>query len=254
MTGRTAGNMAVRLIFQIMIVSHKHQFIFIKPHKVGGTSVQARLSEQCADTDMYTKIREYSPDKDHDYYKIDSQNAESLRGHASPSEIEDVLGKDVWNRYTKITIVRNPWDLVVSSYHWENWRRARRRARRKKTERLIGKFRLSRIAKKIRRSASNRFLNYVADLPSIYLNSPYYFDANMDLIADVHIRYETLETDYKAVCDKLDIAYRKLPRLKTAVRNSGAHYSTYYDDRSRQVVEEMFKDQIEYFGYRFEQN
>ena len=35
-----------------MIISHKHKFIFFKPWKVGGNSVEHNLIEQCGDNDV----------------------------------------------------------------------------------------------------------------------------------------------------------------------------------------------------------
>jgi hypothetical protein len=44
-----------------MIISHKHKFIFIKPQKTAGTSVELMLSRICGDKDVITPLG-FDPD------------------------------------------------------------------------------------------------------------------------------------------------------------------------------------------------
>ena len=39
-----------------MIISHKNKFIFLKPKKVAGTSMEIFLSQFCGDNDVITQI------------------------------------------------------------------------------------------------------------------------------------------------------------------------------------------------------
>ena len=41
-----------------MIISHKHQFIFIKTKKTAGTSIEIALSQFCGEKDIITTISE----------------------------------------------------------------------------------------------------------------------------------------------------------------------------------------------------
>ena len=232
-----------------MIVCHTHQFILIKPRKVGGTSVQANLTKHCGHGDMFTGLMSYSPNKDEDYYRIADQNAEGLRGHATPSSIRAAVGDQIWRGYTIISMIRNPWDLVVSSYYWEKWRQEQRQTQKAKRPRQA--YSPLAFVQRFTQSRQKGFSEYVAKLPEMYLNKEFYFDAAGDLVADYHIRYESLEADYQQLCDDLGVPYERLPRLKTSVRKSKRHYSTYYNAQDRELVAHLFSDQIGAFGYTY---
>ena len=69
------------------MINHKHKFIFIHINKCGGTSIDKVFSG---------KFRGHK--KAFDYKKL------------NPKEFEN---------YFKFTFVRNPWDRVVSFYHYQ---------------------------------------------------------------------------------------------------------------------------------------
>ena len=126
-----------------MIISHKHKFIFLKPYKVAGSSFEFALSSILGSGDLVTYL---GPDEEKKRLKelgvresgnkkplvdiiknFSRQNKRDLKSlrwprlfhpHASAEEVRDFLGQTVWDEYTKISIVRNPWDYLLSFYHW----------------------------------------------------------------------------------------------------------------------------------------
>lgn len=126
-----------------MIVSHKHKFIFLKPYKVAGSSFEFALSSILGPRDLVTYL---GPDEEKKRLKelgvsesenkkplveiiksFSRQNKRDLKSlrwprlfhpHASAEEVRDFFGQTVWEEYTKISIVRNPWDYLLSFYHW----------------------------------------------------------------------------------------------------------------------------------------
>lgn len=66
--------------------------------------------------------------------------------------------------------------------------------------------------------------------------------------ADFVGRTESLDTDFAAVCERLGVEPPPPGR-----RNSSGHghYTDYYDDRTRQVVADLFAADVDRFGYRF---
>ncbi|MDA7809213.1 sulfotransferase family 2 domain-containing protein [bacterium] len=126
-----------------MIISHKHKFIFLKPYKVAGSSFEFALSSILGSEDLVTYL---GPDEEKKRLKesgvresgnkkplvdiiknFSRQNKRDLKSlrwprlfhpHASAEEVRDFLGQTVWDEYTKISIIRNPWDYLLSFYHW----------------------------------------------------------------------------------------------------------------------------------------
>ena len=84
-------------------------------------------------------------------------------------------------------------------------------------------------------------------------NDPFYFDHSSAVGLDFLIRYEDLQKDYTAVCKRIGLPPSTLPSLKSKSRGERRHYSTYYDDRTRELVAEMYHRHIEHFGYGFDE-
>jgi hypothetical protein len=61
------------------------------------------------------------------------------------------------------------------------------------------------------------------------------------------LRFENLEKDFKIIQDIFQ-CYEPLGMLNKINHD---HYRTYYNDETRQAVAEMFKEDIEAFGYEF---
>ena len=90
-----------------MIISRKHKFIFVHIPKVGGTSIKKCLLP------FYDRKKELE--------KIPKGLRSSnviARKHAYASVLLQALGKNIWRSYFKFAFVRNPWDWVVSIYHF----------------------------------------------------------------------------------------------------------------------------------------
>lgn len=106
-----------------MIASFRHNFIFVKTRKVGGTSLEIVLSSWCSGRDICTPIagndepirtiyggrprNNLGPDGTREFY------------HHMPSEEIRTKLPGLWDRAFKFTVERHPYEKVISRAWWE---------------------------------------------------------------------------------------------------------------------------------------
>lgn len=73
--------------------------------------------------------------------------------------------------------------------------------------------------------------------------------SSAETVVDVLMRYETLQEDFDAVCDRIGAPRTQLPWRRRMERERD--YRAYYDDRSRYLAEKLFEEDIARFGYTF---
>src|SRR5262249_1324270 len=113
-------------------------FIFIKTAKTAGTSIEVFLSKHCGPTDVLTPIeppveghepRNYegfinplpkileTPGRLFSALRDSINRREKFYRHMPAFEVRNRVPGDIWNRYFKFCVERNPWDKVLSHYH-----------------------------------------------------------------------------------------------------------------------------------------
>jgi hypothetical protein len=241
-----------------VILSHKHQFIFFKPTKVGGTSVEVSLAQHCVEGDVVTNDA-----FDSSRYKDIARPQKGFYNHIDPASAKRRIPDDIWRTYRKITIIRNPWDLCVSRYWWEM-----SHVHAVDRVRSFGNFSLAldylknpHFSEDVIRSirwklhkpdAPNDFDLFIRLFPHVYTNTRFYLDDEGHDVSDTYLRFEHLDDDYRTLCKELDIPYEELPHLKTGIRKDKRHYSTMYTSQTRESVARIFSRDIDRFKYSFE--
>jgi hypothetical protein len=62
-------------------------------------------------------------------------------------------------------------------------------------------------------------------------------------------RFETLGDDFREVCTRIGIPHKELPKINT---NKYQHYSQYFNNDTRKIIEQRFQKDIEIFDHYFE--
>ncbi len=71
--------------------------------------------------------------------------------------------------------------------------------------------------------------------------------SNGKLLVDFVGRYENIEEDLALICRKLDLDL-SMSISSTSKRES---YPVYYDDETREIVHDLYSEDLEMFGYEF---
>jgi hypothetical protein len=216
-----------------MLVSHGKRFIFTKTVKTGGTSAEYALQGNCLPPSFSMKSMTH-PAYETEYGIVGARgrNARESKwwNHMPAREIREKLGADIWNSYYKFTIIRNPFDKVVSWYHFRNPS-----------------------AKLLESSDLIKAFNTWILEPNASLGR----DRNKYVIGgkfalDEVVRYETLVDDLGSITKKLGCEMTALPRLKSSQRGTDRlHYRKYYSEEARRLVEDSFDYECSEFEYEF---
>ena len=221
-----------------MLVSHKHKFIFLKSTKTAGTSVEAYFQPLCVPEGHVYEGK--TPVIETDVGIVGARGAEFVEGqrfwnHMSASSLKNELPRGIFDDYFKFTTVRNPFDRMVSAF----WFRLRA------TQSFLQKLQANPFV-----ATKEAFKSWaIKERP----RDRHVYVINGQVVADDLIRYEALEADVGRVCDIIGShPPGELPKLKGGYRIKPEHYSHYYDQECREIVEEEFEFELKTFGYSFE--
>lgn len=206
------------------MISLAHNFLFVHIPKTAGNSIQNVLRAYSED-----KIVCLMPHQDGiERFEVRSDKF-NIHKHSTLHDYRAELGDEVFQRLFKFTSVRNPWDRMVSFYFSPHrgpvsWNR-------------------------------EQFLQLIAQIPPVtahvFLEGGSYSGPSCFNNMDYFIRYESLNDDFKKVCELIGIPWVPLPIRNKSKRQP---YAIYYDDELVELVRNRFSEEISYFGYEFEKN
>jgi hypothetical protein len=201
-----------------MIFSSKKGFIFCAFNKTGTSSIE-KVLERYGDRWGTRRVRKA-------YEKLDEP---AIFKHARPAHLVPLIGADVWERSFTFCFVRNPFDRMVSLYHFHRQLHPER-------------FPLA---------AETSFLEWAREGGSGTAQRSmreFVCDDDGNQIIDFVGRFESLHEDFARVCERIGIQ-AELPMVNTSKHKS---YVDYYDDESRALVQAWVQPDLDYFGYGFE--
>jgi len=201
-----------------MIISNTHNFIFIKPHKIAGTTiVNALVNAKCLTWE-------------------DVDSAPNRNNHQRYQELETELGS--LKSYFVFSFVRNPYERILSLYVYLKEKEIPKKLNENRP--LIKNDEIARSSGSFKNAIKNGFM--IPSFMRFFLNNE--DEINLDFIGKV----ENLQEDFNIICDKIGIPKQELPHKNKTKHKS---YTEYYDDETRSIVAEKYAKDIEYFGYEF---
>ncbi|MEJ2058516.1 MAG: sulfotransferase family 2 domain-containing protein [Desulfofustis sp.] len=103
-----------------MLISHRKKFIFTKTSKTAGTSVESFFEQYCMPKNQWSESHareECVSEAGIIGCRGNDISRSKWYNHMPAKEIREIIGKDIWNSYFKFTVVRNPFDKLISGFH-----------------------------------------------------------------------------------------------------------------------------------------
>jgi hypothetical protein len=203
-----------------MIISHKYKVIFIHIYKNAGTFITAFL------------------------HNLDPNLDTQFLGHVTSKEGKALLNPNIWNSYAKFCVVRNSYDYIVSLYNY--------------TKYIYNTSYTNHPTYNLVKDMSfYKFLSF-KDPKSTANQIDFIMDDDNKLMVDNVIKFENLIDeliDFFHNVVKVDIIciQEALPtnKINVSPKEYNIHYTDYYDDTSKLLVNEIYTKDIDYFKFEF---
>jgi hypothetical protein len=227
-----------------MPICDKHRFVFLHVPKTGGVSVTMalrraglaltfdrgvsvwpRLEGHPRGADLVRRLKAMYP-------------LNTVSGFCEPHLPASVLfelAEPQAREYFTFAFVRNPWELVVSTYHY--WVKV-----------FAEQAELGRLDPDFPPLLAGDFAAFVRRYPMVAADqTAFVSDEHGRSVVDFVGRCERLADDFATVCSRIGVA------AKLQQENTTKHgpYREYYTDETRAIIECHFARDIAAFGYRF---
>jgi len=212
-----------------VIISYSHRFLLIHIPRTAGSSIHQALAPYAHNPQRLWVNRLLGLVGIHVNHFVPYQ-WKRFRGHSTARHLQAQLPREVFQGLFKFAFVRNPWDLMVSYYHY--LLQTPSHHRHKRVKRLGGFAQYLLYELRDRKFEQSRFLT----------------DRCGGLVMDYVGRFETLREDFAHVCRVLEIPFA----LPHANRSAHRDYRSYYNDQTIDLVAEHCRTDIELFGYSFD--
>lgn len=229
---------------EYMRISHKHKFIFLSKPKCASEAIREKL-------DIFSDIA--------------STDSYPYHHHTTAFELKmhfQTMGWE-WKNYFTFTTVRNPWDMIVSLYHYGKpdlnglyWWEEQRFGLKRNPDSKIG-FEEWVISNNIAKSwHMYKILNgefrkgiWTNDF-SLYTLDNYIRDYNNHVLVDKVITTENLNQEMQDILMKLNLPVDHTVQ-KTNTSKRKKEYQDYYTDISKKKIAQEFESDIEFGKYVF---
>lgn len=218
-----------------MLVSHRRQFIYTKTKKTAGTSVESYFEPYCqfdGEWKRSPKREEYSSAAGIVGYRGEGRPRDCMWWKHMPAAlIKERLGNEIWEKYFKFCVIRNPFEKAISGFFFY--------------------LKVNGLPLKDPGHPQEQFIEWLdtvgppTDRDIFLINGRFCLD-------DV-IRYEKLNEDMERICQRLGIPWApgELPGFKKGIRPTHATVEYLYTEKSRKIIEKIYAFELDYFGYAY---
>lgn len=220
-----------------MLISHEHKFIFLKTHKTASTSTEAALEWMCSPDGHVPAHEQAEMKSDRGYIsgRMGGQRkTDFIPTHARALAVQRKVGKPVFEEYTKLYTIRNPYDKVVS-WFWH-----------------VMPDEVAKTVAQDFKEAQTLFGTWLQMRP-VLPNDLGVYRLPSGVFPARHIRFERLREDLDAFVSELghDSSRIEIPRWKSGSRmHKDRSFEEYYTKPTRDIVRRAFAFDFENFGYK----
>lgn len=250
----------------MVIISHKHKFIYIKTKKTAGSSIQVLLENFCGKEDIITPLNRPTTEKGFLYN-------EKARNYKGLSSIIKIIKYQIIN----FSQISNPLSYL-KTFLLSCLKVPKKKVIRIFLSRFVSHMSAALVKLKVGNLIWNNYFKFTIErnpwdkvvsayhhlnpeipfnewIQSFSLNhrsQPINFSLysiNGKVVLDFIGKFENLNEDLKIIFNKLNLPLTTLPQEKKIYRKNKENYRNYYNENSKKIVEKNYKEEIRLFGY-----
>lgn len=205
------------------MVLRDKKIIFFHIPKVAGYTIEQSLLPDDRD------YRVFFPDL------IFGLNKGIMTQHLTYSGMKEYIDESTMDSFFKFAFFRNTWERLVSAYTYLGEHHLK----------MYGDFDtfIKHVCTKVQNNDYKEGWHFCKQTDYLYKNKK-----AGELALNFVGRYENLDTEYKIICEKNNIAYTPLKKLNVT-KSRNKPFKEYYSAETLELVRETYKDEINYFNY-----
>ncbi len=212
------------------MISHRYRAIFIHIPKTGGASIERLIWSDEEKTEDNLWMGYTRPH--HNKYQSGALQ------HLWALNVMKAVGAETYRDYYTFAMVRNPWDRVISQYLY-----------------LQKRWDLRKFLGVPRHLSFVDYLGLIIKHPHVHWESQckFVYDADDQILVDKIYRYEEFDESVRSILVQIGAVRPQdeihIPHANKSERKA---YYYYYDDYTRDMVAEIYHDDISRFDYAFD--